>query len=263
MKPRLTAHLVAGYPTMDLSLRVAEALLAGGASYLEVQFPFSEPTADGPAIQEACRVALKNGFSLKKGFDFLEKLKSFSCPVFLMSYAGTVFRYGVENFTKRGKEAGLEGLIVPDLACGYDEGLFDQGRKYRIPVVPVVVPSVAPRRLECILEEKPVYLYTALRAGITGAETVLSKEVFDFLQKLKSSSTKVLAGFGIKSPEQVQELRPHVHALVAGSVIVRRIEACREEKNESRLKEKIFREVRELIRSLIGIPESESKKNSR
>lgn len=218
----LMTHLVAGYPTMEQSRQVALAMVEGGASYLEVQFPFSDPIADGPLIQGACTKALEAGFTVDKGFQFIRELvQNVSVPVFLMTYGNLVIAQGVERFIDRAIEAGASGLIIPDLPFDYDEGLYEKGREKSIDVVPVIIPGIDEERLEEILTMKPAFMYTAIRKGITGQKSTIDGEILSFLDKLDKAGSKVLAGFGIREKEQVDLLAPHVHGSVVGSALVK------------------------------------------
>ena len=115
-----------------------------------------------------------------------------------------------------------------------DEGLYELGEKHGIPVLPVITPAVKPERLEKLLSLNPSWIYTALRSGITGAYTELDETNLSLLDKLAPTDTKVMAGFGIKSPEQVRTLAPHCDAVVVGSDIVRAVAEAREAGNSVR-----------------------------
>jgi tryptophan synthase alpha chain len=218
---RIMAHLVAGYPDLEGSLAAALGLAEGGASYLELQFPFSDPTADGPLIQKACDVALAGGFRVEAGFGLLARIREASgLPVFLMSYAGLVVRRGVPAFLQRAREAGAAGLIVPDLPVDCDEGLYEGGRALGLQIVPVAAPDTRPRRQALMAATGAQYLYAALRRGITGERTAIGAENLAFLSEVGGLGWKVLAGFGVRSREQVLALAPRVHAVVVGSRFV-------------------------------------------
>jgi tryptophan synthase alpha chain len=230
------AHLVAGYPDRAGSLEAARGLIDGGCTYLEVQFPFSDPTADGPLIQEACDRALKAGFRLAQGLELLEAIRGLSAvPLFVMSYANPVVVRGVGRFLAELRRAGAAGVIVPDLPVDSDEGLYAEAMRRGLHAVPVVSPNSSAQRLELLRPLGLQYLYATLRGGITGAYTEVGAESLAFLHRLHDSETKVLAGFGISTREQVRALEPHVHAVVAGSVFVREIQGVlAREKAESR-----------------------------
>ncbi len=224
---RIMAHLVAGYPDADCSLAAALGLAEGGASYLELQFPFSDPTADGPLIQKACDAALAGGFRVEAGFELLGRIREATgLPVFLMSYAGLLVRRGVPAFLQRARQAGAAGLIVPDLPVDSDEGLYEGGRALGLAVVPVAAPDSRPRRLALMAATGSEYLYAALRRGITGERTLIGPENLAFLEGLGGRGWKVLAGFGVRHREQVQALAAHAHAVVVGSRFVEQVGAA-------------------------------------
>ncbi|MCX7787382.1 MAG: tryptophan synthase subunit alpha [Spirochaetes bacterium] len=223
---KLMCHLVAGYPTMNLSFQAALGMVEGGASYLEVQFPFSDPTADGPRIQEACVQALDGGFTLREGFLMVRRLSRTipEIPLFLMSYASLVVRRGISWFLDQAKEAGVQGLIVPDLPFDQDEGYYEAAWERGLHPISVVVPTMDSKRLDQLLgllqSHGERYIYVALRTGITGDPTNLSDENLSFLNMLAAKELKVLAGFGISSYGQVEALSPYVEAVVVGSYLV-------------------------------------------
>ena len=222
---KLMSHMVAGYPSLEASWDVARALIDGGSTYLEVQFPFSDPSADGVPIQKACTVALDNGFKVRQGFDLISRIRSITrVPIFIMSYASIVVARGIGDFITTAKECGASGLIIPDLMPGYDENLYAEARNRQVDVIPVIAPGVTDVRLDEILALGFPYLYASLRVGITGSRTELSADVLHFIDRLKATNRKILAGFGIQSREQVITLREHVHALVVGSALVRSVD---------------------------------------
>jgi tryptophan synthase alpha chain len=224
MTYRIMAHLVAFYPNREASIEVARALVAGGCSYLELQFPFSDPLADGPVIQQACGRALEAGFRTEEGFRLLGQIREIAeVPIFLMSYVNLVFSCGMGEFLRRAKDAGASGLIVPDLPMDSDEGLYDLGHALGLSVVPVVPPGIRSDRIKLVDEKRPDFLYVALRKGITGRSTEIGEENLTFLETVRRPGRKLLAGFGLSRREQVARLAPHVHAAVVGSAFIREI----------------------------------------
>jgi tryptophan synthase alpha chain len=223
MAERLMTHLVAGYPTDEASFHAALGMIKGGASYLEIQFPFSDPSADGPTIQAACQHALDWGWKPERGWELVRRLRNVhpEIPIYIMAYASLVFTPGIEQFCRRAKDNLVQGLIVPDLPPGQDEGLADAARRHELDLMPVVVPSITPQRLQEVLSAGFPHLYVALRSGITGAHTTLSAQVLAFLQDLSNHGVRVFGGFGIDTRSQVEVLSPHVHAIVVGSHLVR------------------------------------------
>ncbi len=224
MSTEIVSHFIAGYPDMEGSLETARGLAAGGASFLEMQIPFSDPSADGPVIENACRLSLERGCTVDKALDLMKRIRrELDIPVFLMSYGNILFARGMKEMIIQARDAGAAGLIIPDLVYGRDEGLYALGKELGIPVLPVITPTVPPERLEEITALKPRWIYAALRSGITGSLTTLDETNLGLLDKLKPLETKVMAGFGIQKPEQVRVLAPHCDAVVVGSAIVRAV----------------------------------------
>ncbi|MEM5947361.1 tryptophan synthase subunit alpha [Spirochaetia bacterium 38H-sp] len=230
-KKRIMAHMIPYYPSPEASYDVVRGLVDGGAWALEVQFPFSDPTADGPAIQGACTTALENGFTVDKGIDFIKKIRKDypKLPVFVMSYASIPYRVGIPRFVSIMAELGINGLIIPDLPPDYDEGFYEECITRDLQPVPVVIPDMTEERLSLITDKAGEYIYAALRKGITGQHTELGEDNIGLLSVLKNRGYKTLAGFGIDSPEQVAKLSRHAYAIVAGSVFVR---ICKENRDD-------------------------------
>lgn len=228
---RIMAHLVSHYPDPERSLAVARGLVEGGAAYLEVQFPFSDPTADGPVIQEACYHALESGFTVAEGFRFVADVAAIAreagreVPIFVMTYASLLYARGVETFMRAGVDAGAAGFILPDVPLDYDEGTWSTAEKLGTSVMPVSVTTAREERLRLVTDRAPEYVYIALRRGITGERTVIGEDNIRVLDRLRATGAKVMAGFGISGRDQVVALDPHVHASVVGSALVRTVAA--------------------------------------
>lgn len=224
-KIKLMSHLVAGYPTDELALTAARALVAGGADILEIQLPFSDPSADGPAIQSACTTVLSRNYRTADGLHFIETLhKEFpNIPIYIMSYGSLIYTPGVSAFCKKAAAAGVKGMIIPDLPFDYDEGLTAACKENGMVNIPVAAPSMAPDRLKKMAEAGFPYIYAALRTGITGTDTSVDSATLDFIKKVGAGGSKVYAGFGINNGAQSAMLADKVEAVIAGSVFVRLI----------------------------------------
>ncbi|MDR1520186.1 MAG: tryptophan synthase subunit alpha [Planctomycetota bacterium] len=221
----LLAHLVAGYPDWEGSRQAALALAAGGAGALEVQFPFSDPSADGPRIERACHAALAAGFKVEDGFRLVGELtRSLPVPLFIMTYASLIAARGAADFAGRAAAAGAWGLIVPDLPPDYDEGLFAAGRKAGLTVAPVLAPGISDARLELLRSLEPEYAYTALRLGITGGRTTLDAASLAHLDRAAGLGAKIIAGFGVRTREQFLALSGRAWAAAVGSHFLARLE---------------------------------------
>ncbi len=224
MTAPIMAHMIPYYPDLERSRSVARALIDGGVAYLEIQFPYSDPTADGPAIQEACATALSSGFRVSSGWEFIRRLTSTTerCPpIFLMSYAGLVYAYGVERFVEKAASLGVTALIVPDLPVDSDEGLLAAGRRHEVEIVPVIAFGAHPERVRLVLDAGTRYLYASLRRGTTGSPTEIGEENITFIEELGKGGAAVMAGFGIVTADQVKTVTTYAHAAVIGSAFVR------------------------------------------
>ncbi|KGM38653.1 hypothetical protein S1OALGB6SA_1339 [Olavius algarvensis spirochete endosymbiont] len=230
VKASLITHMIAGYPDFEKSLEVARGLIAGGAYALEIQIPFSDPNADGPLIENACRVALSRGFKVADTWRLLEVIRAeSSIPIFLMSYASTAISCGLANFLRRAVEFATTGIIIPNLVPGADEGLFRTAAELGCPAVPVLVPWISDQRLDEILSMPIDWIYVALRSGITGAYTQIEAPQRSFLAKIRTRQRRprIMAGFGIQKTAQVANLLEFVEAAVVGSAIVKTISGAR------------------------------------
>lgn len=237
MAESLMTHMVAYYPDRERSIEIARAFVDGGASYLEIQFPFSDPSVDGPVIQSACTRALEAGFRVDGGFALVREISRFAGrPIFVMSYASLVFARGIERFIQDVRQAGASGVIIPDLPVGYDEGLFDCAEERGIEVAAVISPTVREDRLAAICSRPGHYLYASLRTGTTGSITPIDEKSLSFLRRIGTSGKRILAGFGVATPQQVKRIAPHVHAVVVGTALIRCIEEAQGDPLYPRLK---------------------------
>ena len=245
-KIKLMAHLVAGFPTEKIAFSAAKALIEGGADILEIQLPFSDPSADGPAIQGACTEVLSRKYKTADGLSFIKKIHTEfpEVPLYLMSYASLVYTPGIENFCKEAAECGVSGMIIPDLPFDFDEGLTQACKKNGMENIPVAAPSMSDERLAKLSGAGFKYIYAALRAGITGTNTTIDSKTIDFLNKVKSGGSKVYGGFGISNGEQSAILSKVVEAVVAGSVFVRIINDNKDDVEA--LKQKVTAKAKEI-----------------
>jgi tryptophan synthase alpha chain len=224
------AHMVAFYPDRQASLDVARGLAGGGAAYIELQFPFSDPTADGPDIQRACSAALEAGFTVDAGFELATAIsRAVKVPLFIMSYANLLFTRGMKRFLLDVRASGAAGVIVPDLPPDYDEGLFKIAAELGLAAVPVLSPSMRDARLSRVGELGAEFLYATLRTGTTGSFTEIDSPGLSFLSRVARMDhgrpVRILGGFGVSTREQVEAFSPHVHAVVVGSALVRVVAA--------------------------------------
>ncbi len=222
-KIKLMSHLIAGYTTDEISFTVAKALIEGGADILEIQLPFSDPSADGPAIQSACTEVLSRNYKTQDGLNLIKKIHDAFplVPIYLMSYGSLIYTPGVKEFCKRASQCGVKGMIIPDLPFDFDEGLTQACKENDMENIPVAAPSMSEERLNKMANAGFKYIYAALRTGITGTDTTIDKSTIDFIKKVGQGGSLVYGGFGISNGVQSKALADNVEAVVAGSVFVR------------------------------------------
>lgn len=248
-KIKLMSHLVAGYPSDELSLTAARALVDGGADILEIQLPFSDPSADGPAIQGACTEVLQRNYRTADGLKFIETIhKEFpEIPIYIMSYGSLIYTPGVAAFCKKAASVGVKGMIIPDLPFDFDEGLTQACKDNGMINIPVAAPTMTNERLSKLANAGFPYIYAALRAGITGTNTSIDEKTLVFLNKVSAGGSKVYGGFGISNGEQSGALADSVEAVVAGSVFVRLITENKD--NKDKLYEAVKAKAKEITHS--------------
>ena len=217
------AHMIAGYPSIAESEKVAETLVRGGADIIELQIPFSDPMADGPTIAVASEDALKAGATVATSLTLLSKVSRLGNPVAVMSYTNPVFRYGIPKFVQTIAGAGASALIIPDCPFDSEEGiaLLAACKENNVYLIPVVSPGVPRERLEQLAKDSRGFVYCTTRQGITGATGKFAKELFDFVAELKTIfKLPIAVGFGVKSRNDVETLAKHADIVIAGSVFV-------------------------------------------
>lgn len=224
----LMTHIVAGYPSPRKTVPIARAMVRGGADFLEVQIPFSDPLADGPTIMGACERALANGMTTKKALAIASELSSGTgVPIVLMAYYNTVFRHGTARFCADAKAAGVGGLIVPDMPLEEEAGehFMRSCKASDIYNIRVVSPASTDLRLRKNARGAQGFMYCTARQGITGARRELDPNLSSYLRRIKRvSSIPIAVGFGISSRAQVQALSGHAEIAVVGSAIIQVIE---------------------------------------
>lgn len=242
--------ITAGDPDMETSFAILESLPAAGADVIELGLPFTDPMADGPAVQASSVRALKAGASTAKVLKMVEKFRKIdkTTPIVLMGYYNPVHAYGTAKFLKDVAQAGVDGLIVVDLPMEEDEVLRVPARAQGVDLIRFVTPTTDDARLKRIVADASGYLYYVSVAGVTGTKSVPEEEVRAALTRIRTATTLPCAvGFGIRSPEQAAGIARIADGVVVGSAIVGRVAD-----NLGHGKERVVAEVLELTRALAG-----------
>lgn len=218
----LIPYLCAGDPDFELTSKLVLTLQAAGANLLELGVPFSDPLADGPVIQAASQRALRGGATLARILSLVSSLRSqVRIPLLLMSYFNPLLQFGLPEFVREAKEAGVDGFIVPDLPPEEGEELWALATAAGLCPVPLVAPTTTPDRLAKLARLAPGFIYCVSVTGVTGARESLPPDLATFLTHVREVTSKPLAvGFGISKPEQVQGVAPYVEGVIVGSAFV-------------------------------------------
>ena len=225
-EPGLVTFLTAGDPDFETSLQILKKLPASGADVIELGMPFSDPMADGPAIQASSQRALKAGVDLKKIFSIVENFRSENTetPIVLMGYFNPIYIYGIEAFISDAESAGVDGLIIVDLPPEEPE-LLHIMENSSLQFIYLITPTTNDERLPKIIKHASGFIYYVSVTGITGTKTASSEHVELALSRIRRyTDLPIAVGFGIKTPEQATKMAKHADAAVVGSALVSRIE---------------------------------------
>lgn len=221
----LSIYFTAGYPSLDSTLDIAEALEKAGADFLEIGFPYSDPVADGPTIQHSSEEALKNGMTLKVLFEQLKDLrKRVSIPVYLMGYVNPVIQFGVENFCKACKEVGVNGTIIPDLPMyEYEElyqGIFEENN---VSNVFLVTPQTSEDRIRKIDSLSTSIIYLLSSNATTGTKLNVQEQSETYFKRIKDMDLKnpIVIGFGIHNKDTFEKATKYANAAIIGTAFVK------------------------------------------
>jgi len=216
----------AGDPDFETSYAILEKLPAAGADLIEVGMPFSDPMADGPAVQASSLRALKAGANMGRTLDLVKKFRKTDSktPIILMGYFNPIHAYGAARFTRDAAAAGADGLIVVDLPPEEDEVLRLPAKAQGLNIIRLATPTSDAARLATILDGATGFLYYVSITGVTGTKNFDSSAVASAVGRIRSAtSLPVAVGFGVKTPEHAAEMARIADAVVVGSAIVSHI----------------------------------------
>ncbi|SFO55181.1 tryptophan synthase, alpha chain [Algoriphagus ornithinivorans] len=223
----LSIYFTAGFPNLEDTLPIMEAIQEGGADIIEIGVPYSDPIADGPTIQDSNQIALENGMSLKKLFQQLEGFRSkIELPVVLMGYLNPIIQYGMEAFCKKCQEVGIDGLILPDLPMQQylDEfkSVFEQ---YGLVNTFLISPQTSEKRILEIDQNTDGFIYMVSSHSITGAKSGISEEQISYFKRVQEMGLKNprLIGFGISDAETFSTASKYSHGAIIGSAFIKTV----------------------------------------
>ena len=227
-RPALVTYFMGGDPDYDTSLAIMKALPEAGSDVIELGMPFSDPMADGPAIQAAGLRALNNGARMTRTLDMVRAFRQGDdeTPLVLMGYYNPIYSYGVDRFLTDAREAGVDGLIVVDLPPEEDTELCEPALKAGVNFIRLTTPTTDDARMPAVLANTSGFVYYVSVTGITGAGSASNAAIDEAVARLRRHTDLPLAvGFGITTPEAAAAVARVADAAVVGSAIVRQIEA--------------------------------------
>jgi tryptophan synthase alpha chain len=222
----LVTFLTAGDPDPETSARILAGLPAVGADVIELGMPFSDPMADGPAIQASSQRALAAGMTLRRTLDMVRAFRATdqTTPIVLMGYYNPIYVFPVDRFRDEAKAAGVDGLIVVDVPPEADDEVCLPARDRGIAFIRLATPTTDDRRLPYVLENASGFVYYVSITGITGAAAPVVSDVQSQVQRIKrQTKLPVAVGFGVRTPEQVREIARVADGVVVGSALVTKL----------------------------------------
>ena len=237
---KLVTFTTGGDPDLETSFEILKTIINNNIDIIEIGMPFSDPMADGPTIQESSVRSINSGTKIGDIFDIVRKIRKFNnqVPIILMGYYNSIFHLGVHNFISKCQSVGVDGLIIVDLQPEEDSDLYIEAREKNIDLIRLITPTTDEKRLTTILQNASGFLYYVTVTGVTGQESANLKELKESISSIKSvTNLPIIAGFGIKNRNDVENISSFTDGVVVGSSIVNII------KNNIKNKNKMISEI--------------------
>lgn len=225
-KKLFSAYIMPGFPRAESTFEILESADAAGVDFVELGIPFSDPLADGPVIQRASQVSIENGVTPALILEFVRKFRTASqLPIILMGYINSFLNGIGENFAGKLSDAGVDGVIIPDLSLEESADIRKEVEDAGLSFVLLIAPTSSNERIEEISKATTDFSYCVSVTGVTGVrQNLVSGEVTDFLKRVRKYSGKpFVVGFGISTPEAASEISKHSDGIVVGSALLQQI----------------------------------------
>ncbi|NBJ91071.1 tryptophan synthase subunit alpha [Parablautia muri] len=216
--------ITCGDPDLETTEKIVRSMSENGADLIELGIPFSDPTAEGPVIQDANLRALNGGVTTDKIFDMVKRLrKDISTPMLFMTYANVVFSYNTDKFISTCAEIGINGLILPDLPFEEKEEFDDICQKYGVALISLIAPT-SQNRIAMIARQAQGFVYIVSSLGVTGVRSEINTDISSLVKLVReNTSVPCAVGFGISTPEQAAKMAAISDGAIVGSSIIKLI----------------------------------------
>lgn len=237
----LISYIMVGFPNEKATLAAVRGLVSGGADIIELGFPFSDPLADGPVIQNASTVSLGNGTNIAKYFEIVKKIrKETDIPLVMMTYTNILYHAGYPKFIADAKKAGIDGFILPDMSIEESKE-YVQAAKNNTDTIFLISPNTSKTRIQKISKTSTGFLYLVAVFGTTGVKAGIKNYTLNAIKNVKkrtSGKIPVGIGFGVSTPEDVRAyVNAGADAVIVGSAYLKLIEKIPQDKLESKISE--------------------------
>ena len=235
----LIAYIMAGFPNEKATITTIRGLVKGGADIIELGFPFSDPLADGPVIQNASTISLEKGTKIAKFFSLVKKIrKETDIPLVLMTYTNILYHKGYSKFISEAKKVGIDGFILPDMSVEESKEYL-KAAKNNADTIFLISPNTNKTRVQKITKASSGFLYLVAVFGTTGVKTGIKKYTLDAIKQVKKQTKGKIpigVGFGISTPEDVKKyIKAGADAVIVGSAYLKLIEKTPQSKLESKI----------------------------
>jgi len=235
----LISYIMTGFPNEKATLSTVRGLVKGGVDIIELGFPFSDPLADGPVIQNASTVSLEKGTNIVKFFSLVKKIrKETDIPLILMTYTNILYHKGYGKFISEAKKAGIDGFILPDMSIEESKEYL-QAAKNKADTIFLISPNTSKTRIQKISKASSGFLYLVAVFGTTGVKTGIKKYTLDAIKQVKKQTKGKIPigiGFGVSTPEDVRKyIKAGADAVIVGSAYLKLIEKTPQNQLESKI----------------------------
>ena len=251
-KKAFIPFITAGYPDIKKTAALVQSLDRAGAALIELGMPFSDPLADGPAIQESSFEAIQSGTTPDMVFECIRKIRLWSTiPIILFTYSNLIISKGIDTFMELLTDSGGDGLIIPDVPLEESTPFIHSAHMHHIKMIQLISPLTHPKRMKRIESVSDDFVYCVSITGVTGERSELFKQIQLYLKTVRETLNKpFMVGFGISTPEDAKKIAQLADGIVVGSALISRI---KQHKNSDTLSDEIYHFATEIVNGISTI----------